>query len=291
MLIRLLILSCCSPLWLLSQTINNGSFENWNSGTPSSWGTFSNWHPNFNKTAAIDSTAVFDGKFSLRLTTDTLQLPWDSQERLYPGFANYGGVVYNAQQAQLSVFGTPYTFRPDTISMALKYMPTGSDSAFISFSFWKKGIQIGGVSTNANEGFKLGTLPNWSYFHFPVFYWSDSVPDTLKIQLLSSDKFPQRGSTLWVDSVNAHISLVNGISEEIENWKPIFPNPVNGELVFSETNSEPQQVEIYASNGTCILQQTTASSIPTSSWKQGVYIVLLKTADGTITFSGKLVKQ
>lgn len=291
MLIRLLILSCCSPLWLLSQTINNGSFENWNSGSPIYWGTFSNWHPNFNKTAAIDSTVVFDGKFSLRLTTDTLQLPWDSQERLYPGFANYGGVVYNAQKAQLSVFGTPYVFRPDTISMALKYLPYGADSAFISFSFWKNGVQIGGASTIANDGFKMGALPDWNYFHFPVAYWSDSVPDTLKIQLLSSDKFPQRGSSLWVDSVNTHFSLVSGISEENRNWMPILSNPVNGDLMFRETNGKQLQVEVYSGNGNCILQQNNASSIPTSAWVPGVYVVLLRTIDGTITFTGKLVKQ
>lgn len=277
-----------------AQSIANSGFESWTANGPNSWGTFVSLNTLFAKMAVRDTVDVFSGKASLRLRTDTVQLPWDNQERLYPGMAIYGSVIYNAQLAQVRLFGTPFTARPDSFRIALKYFSEGNDTAFVSFNLFRNGQYTGGYGPNKEDGFLLpsGGATSWQVFQFPVNYYSDSLPDTLKITLLSSNKNPVLGSTLWVDSIVPVYGLVDGWNEANALVVRVLPNPVNDHLQLLMNDNRVRVLELSGMDGRVLFRKEVSGneSVPMGGFTSGFYGIRI-IENGSLVYTGKLVKE
>lgn len=217
----------------ITQGILNGNFENWTTVSienPDDWSSINLYSNTAGVLSATKSTDKHAGNFALKLETvvvrdDTL------------------GFITNGTFGNDSIIGgQPFSVIFDTLSGYYKYSPVGLDTAGISLTFWR-GANPLGVFFNQ-------FLPASTYTPFEVPFVLPQVPDTLRIDIISSLVDNRVGSSLFIDNLILK-SIVTSLDEknELANEVQLYPNPVRDHLSISMQLSNTSNVSIINAIG------------------------------------------
>lgn len=188
---------------VFSQTVPNGSFEDWQLQntfeepegffTTNMQSYFSGGQTNVTKT-----TESHSGNFAARM--ETIQV----EEGVIPGGIFIGNPGENG-----IIGGIPYSESPDSVKLWAKYDIIPNDTAFVLFFFKSEGMPVG----YATMAF-YGNQSNYNQYIFPVDWIVSLAPDTLTMIIFSS--MPEGtngpGSVMFIDDL-----LLNGVSTQIPN--------------------------------------------------------------------------
>lgn len=187
---------------LTAQTVPNGGFETWtqtgNYAEPTPWNSPNPTTASLSLyTVTRESSVVQSGAYAAKLQTKSflgLQIP---------GLLTLGTFNINLVTMEATITGgTPFTWRPDSLTGYIQYEPKFSDECFIGVLLLKQNgsswdtLGTGSFTTTA-------TLLSWTRFIIPIDYTSTETPTHLNIIILSSDRDnPQPNSTLYIDNLS-----------------------------------------------------------------------------------------
>ena len=201
-----------------SQPIPGGSFDNW---LPDTLNTPMNWasgQAGQGGSGVSRSTLHYADNYSIELVSQ-------------PNGGGGGGNAVSPAQITTGTFppnngptgGLPYTNTIDTLTGYYMYTPAGTDTAFIFVSLSHLGTPIGGNMK------ALVAASSWTYFSIP--FSSTSVPDTMRIDVISSSfSAATPGSVLNLDYMQLKsqpLPPANVKSVIISNKVVAYPNPAN----------------------------------------------------------------
>lgn len=210
----------------INSPINNNEFENWTTTSNDAIIGWESYGDGVTKT-----TDAHDGNFAISLATTDY------------GNGNIGsaGITNGHSTQNGAIGGIPFNLTVDTLTGWFKYTSQCSDTGYLGVTLSANGMQIGGSMTY------LSSATQYTYFEIPIY--SQSTPDTLRIDA-SSSKWPYTnscdGSTLIIDQLALKSELLASISK-LENKKSPFayPNPASnfihinsGKLLTQETTIE-----------------------------------------------------
>src|SRR5436190_21226931 len=98
-----------------------------------------------------DTVSKVQGNASLKLRTDSVQA--GPQKLLVAGLASLGTTSY--APPTLSLFGIPFSSRPDTLFFTYKYVPAGNDTAWVELEISGAGggdLFAGGLALTSTFG-------------------------------------------------------------------------------------------------------------------------------------------
>jgi hypothetical protein len=210
----------------ITQPILNGDFENWTIASyenPVNWSTSNMQGSSTGQYSVTKTTDKIAGNYALRLETITI-----SDDTL--------GFITNGILGRDSISGgQPFGIVFDTLVGQYKYSPVGPDSAAIGLNFIKNGSLI---------GVYFGFLPASStYTQFEVPFVLPQVPDTLRIDIVSSINENFVGSTLFIDELMLK-SIVTNLDKKSALFEGVslYPNPtrniINLEFINNSENTE-----------------------------------------------------
>jgi len=261
---------------VLGQQIQDGGFDNcWElkdpkNGKPKFWdfkksyffislnATLYTLSPEMGNAPLIafkDSSDVYDGKYALKLVSNTMQTPFAAPKDI----VFLPGAMGNINIDVLSVkcdLGTAFKFRPDTIKGYFKYVPVKGDSASVEIQ-----LQKADKKTILGHGKAVikGTYTEWTPFSVPVVYTSNATPDEIAIIFSASAAYDftnidslfnckgQIGSALYLDEVKLTYAAGNGIEELFDPAVKlsIYPNPATEKLNLQIAKQTNGTVVIY----------------------------------------------
>lgn len=198
-------------------SIPNGNFETWTSGTfdyPQNYQFTSNVDAFFRYMVpfnAVKTTDAFHGTYAVQI--NTVATATDTSFGYFLNINPNNGNPYTWSG------GMPYTQKPTGIRGHYKYNVASADSATIIVSFSKAGINIGAYI------YKIGGFhTSWNLFDFTFSPALSVIPDAVIFAAASSNIMASNGipgSTLIIDSVsftgvNSQPALMNG---DFESWQ------------------------------------------------------------------------
>jgi hypothetical protein len=270
-------------LSISAQQVPNGGFETWtNPGNPDGWGTWESATGAPLGLATRDTVSKVEGNASLKLKTDSVQA--GPQKLLVAGLASLGTASYSPPN--LSLFGIPFSSRPDTLFFSYKYTPVGNDTAWVE-------LEISGVGTGDlfSGGLSLpATAGQWVSIYAPLTAdIAAGAVDSIRILFSSSlpGTFGNQGSVLNVDAVRLGYVIpagINAISKQMEI--SVFPNPASDVLnIRTEENVEKGLITISDVTGKVVCEsvmQGNNTSVNLSQLQGGVYIYKIVNESGAI---------
>jgi hypothetical protein len=247
-------------------TIANNNFENWTTNSVdnlSGWETYGE--------GVTRTTDSHDGTYAISFTTIDFGNGDISSSGMTSG--------HNTQNGPSG--GIPYTLSNDTLMGWYKYSSQCSDTAFGSVSLMSNGNNVGG------NMLLFAPVSQYTFFQIPV--WSQTTPDTMRVDF-SSSKWPYTnscdGSTLIIDELAMKSQLIAGTTE-IGKKGFAFPNPAKNFLHIHGLNDLYGNilVEIYDLSGRLVLKERKQldglnDSIDISSLKPGHYYYRTVTSKG-----------
>jgi len=198
-----------SSMGLKAQTISNGNFENWTMVnafyTPSGMQTVNLQSYYMSQVGnTTRDTASHQGNYCARMETirkGNQTLAGITSIGLFDGNNGYGGI--------------PYTQKPDTAYIWVKYNIKPNDTAAVGFFFKKLGNTYG-------YGFQLltGAVNGWTKLTLPITYGFPVNPDTLIFMSISSisNSNTISGSVLYVDDISFNSGITNISNPGFESW-------------------------------------------------------------------------
>jgi len=256
----------------ITQQILNGDFENWTNVTyeePDHWKT-TNAATSAGTTNAVSKTTDSHiGAFALRV--ETIEL-----------FGDTIGFVTNGQFGDTSVTsGQAFNIVFDTLVGYYKYSPIGLDTAGIGLTFYRNGNVVGGAFRQLSA--------QSSYAQFKVPFVLPQVPDTLRIDIITSINSNILGSTLFIDDLKLN-SIITSLDKEIPEIKSlnIYPNPAKEILNLTfEPLAKTVQIEIIDAIGRLFEEQILQKSDSRTQFNlerlnKGTYYLRFKTEDQVI---------
>ena len=268
----------------ITQPIVGGSFDNFISqvsDNPMGWKT---QRSNSAISGISKSTSHHSGNYSVQLTT--------------LGASGSASTTF-ITSGYLSQFygpkgGQPYTNTSDTLTGYYKYTIAGAglDTGRLHLSLTASGVNVGGNSYN------FIPVSAWTYFEMP--FSAGSAPDTIRIDLLSSNwNTPVAGSVLSIDylQLKSQPLPIVGTQRLVEGNKDIisYPNPANEILNISVGNTSGKvEVSVYDRLGRVLDKQSYEVSPPVISFSvsylpSGLYFYEIRN-NGSIK-RGKFLKQ
>lgn len=259
--------------------LTNGDFENWTTASVDEVKEWFSYGDGVGRT-----TDKYKGEYAIALQT-----------RDY-GNGNVGasGITtgdYNAGNMN----GRPFTKQVDTLIGYYKYQANAGDSAMVSVSFTKNGVNVGFYSA-----FLVATN-NYTMFQVP--FNLPTAPDSMRIDITSS-KWPyttaQAGNTLIVDEVQLKSApLVTLLGEEkVFINANVFPNPASEKIrIIPGTEIKGNNIlNIYNSLGELVLSKNCNTinaengiEVEIESLKNGVYFYQIN--NNNITLNGRFIKN
>lgn len=245
----------------ITQPILNGDFENWTTFSyenPDDWSTTNIRGSNVGQLSVTKTTDNVEGSFALRLETVKI-------------FDDTTGFMTNGVFGEDSLLGgQPFNIVFDTLVGSYKYSPIGLDSGAIGLSFFKNGNQI-----SRNFGFFTASS---TYRTFEIPFVLPQIPDTLRIDIISSINEAFLGSTLFLDNLILK-SIITGVDKEVEAIQKVelFPNPANDAINLSLMNNSIQaEISIVDNMGRLYKSEEIEfgevnMSINISDLKSGIY--------------------
>ncbi len=204
--------------FIASAQIPNGGFENWvDQGgylDPVGWLTY-NEIPTVGGTPVEQGAPGIPGNFHVSITTRQAAGGGIAVQ----GWASAGASAMNA--------GFPYAARPALLTGQWQYgiQPTDLGQVLVALSRWNSGTSSTELIA-MGELEVMGTLSNWQSFSIPLVYFSNDLPDTAYIEIVSSIEFsnPVVGSFVKVDDLAFSGSV--GLDELGPQAQiHLFPNP------------------------------------------------------------------
>ncbi len=268
-------ISTLTVLIALAMTANaqipNSGFENWGTYNgfvnPTGWtGIIGSGNNGYSIQKNSDNYPSGTGSWSILIKTDTLY---------YFGFAKTDNLSYLAP-------GFPITGKPKSLRGYYKFLPQNGDTMLISVILWQSGAMVAsGTFSNT------ATISSWTSFNVQIS--SYTTADSASIYL-SSCSFPggvpdpQGNSALYVDNLSFDTLITTGISEENElSSFAVYPNPTSGQftVLLPTDNGTITVTDIL---GMQILEtQATQKSMNLQLADNGIYLVYVKTKEGTTT--------
>ncbi len=184
--------------------IPNASFETWNTGEPTAWGTSDGILVGFGlpdpTTAEQDTAAanVYAGSSSVRLTNKNVTTPFGAQD--IPGVVSLGTIGFDLGTFSPTISGYAYTDRPDSVRFAAKYTsgPGGTDTGNVAVTLTK--WTPGGRIVIGNIRVPIADVSSFTVFTAKITYHSALAPDTLLVQgIATSSQTSVLESQLWLD--------------------------------------------------------------------------------------------
>lgn len=291
--------------FLIGQGIENPGFEEWeNAGTvidePVNWSSIktSDAGSTINNAAPVvwgQSTDSHTGNYSVRLenilvlgvitATGTL-----SNGRFHADFNPELGYSYTNPDDDR--WNTPYTGRPDSISMWIKYYPVDGDTAQMKVLLHTGAGQWPLIP--ANDAGKIataqinvgGTVDTWTKFAAPFTYFSNDNPAYILFTLTAGAGLEAVvGSVVFIDDIEL-IGETNSIHDL--NANELFVYYQNGHIYFKNSPNKPSQfnqMEIINLDGSIVWssgiignQQGINLTIP-----NGLYLIKLSGREGIYT--------
>jgi len=215
------------------------------------------WHGK----GAIQTTDIYKGTYALELVTNP---PGFGDNQVRVGYVTTGKEQNNGGPP---LGGLPYTTQVDTLEFYYKYLPANyplsTDSARVSLSFYKNGVNIFGFQQ------KLGASLTYKKVSFP--FNLAQVPDTVQLSAESSNwpaNLSYVGSDLKIDQVYFRSQVI----------------PVSAFIMPSTgCKSVPIQLTDSSSNGPTSWQWFMTGASPSNSTVQNP--VITYTTTGTFTVS------
>ncbi|WP_276134850.1 T9SS type A sorting domain-containing protein [Polluticoccus soli] len=241
--------------------IPNGSFENWTTATgystPDGWDNFNPLTTSYSVyTCEKGTTSPPHGNAFLMLTTKVVGTS------TVPGLAMLG--KYDAV-TQKPKSGVPFTGRPSHLTGKWQYMAFGTDTGRIAVYLTKWNNTTLQRDLIGQVEYDLpGMVMSWTSFAIPITYVHGTMPDSVIIGLISSNKSSNAaaGSYLYVDSLNFTGSVPDGISEITDSKYSITlsPNPAKDNLSvdFGAVVSEDVILQVIDIYGRTVTQATWA---------------------------------
>ncbi len=184
--------------------IPNGSFENWTTGNPDSWGTSDGVLVGFGLpdpgTAEQETTPanVYAGSSAVLLTTKNVSTPLGARD--VPGVVSLGKIGLNITTFSPFVTGATYTDRPDSIRFAAKFTsgPSSTDTGVVVMTLTRWANNRANVVSQVFV--PIAPSATYTLFTQKLQYQTNNQPDTLLIQAISgSSQNVVIDSKLWVD--------------------------------------------------------------------------------------------
>jgi hypothetical protein len=221
---------------------------------------------------AIDSNGNFS---SIKLFTRS--------NLIYPDGSPFRAFIINGEHfytdasghIALNRCGTPFAFRPDSVSGWYKFEDSlssinesGKVQVFLKkFNTINNSIDTIGFAESSTE---LSPSSQWARFSIPIHYISSSIPDSVVVAFFSSSG-SGKPTTLWLDKVQFIYSLI-GIHEIAENSGfHVFPNPAHDFISFSPDNGKQISFCIYDIMGKPVRTGITSGEINIQCLPQGCY--------------------
>lgn len=214
----------------------------------------------FKTTDAYSNTYAAEIKTVVGIYNDTLQ-----------GYLSNGPMVNGGWFS-----GVPYTAVPTTMDLYFKYLPSGSDTAFVQIDLMEGINSIGGGSAQIYNA--TGT---YTVLSISVNQYSLGTVDSMRITF-SSGKNP--GTSLFVDQVSLNGGTVSTKELTTTNGVKHFPNPVVDELTISyySKKSSNGRISVVDINGKLIVSQNLTviagankEIINTQGLAKGIYTYVL----------------
>jgi hypothetical protein len=255
----LLIILFVSASNAFTQTIPNGSFENWaifsNIEEPNGWTTSQSL--NCTPLSSSKTTDHSDSSYAILLETANCTLAGGTHE----GFA---------------IASFPISIKPFYLNGAYKTFRNNTDSAQIKV-FIKNGTTIIGTA-------KLNifsTTNTYTNFSIPITYNSTATPNGVSIQIFSDRiGFSVLGNKLWVDQLTFSSSPLF-TKTEIKNKAElsISPNPCLNEIIVSNTTTLNMPYSIFDNSGREVLKgqlSHTKSTLQIEKLASGIYFLKIE---------------
>lgn len=277
----------------------NASFENWETipgsignqyTEPVDWNTGNECSEIVNQLAVTESNDAIDGSSSARMET-------------LSAFGNIrvNGIITTSNMICLAngggqEGGSVYTNSiPDSIVGYYKYTPANSDSAYIQL-MWLANSDMDTISFTRLDFPE--TVTEWTRFSAPV------TPNTLgqspeKLSLLFSSSWgdgsqgeAEVGSVFMVDGI-AFVETPQSVADYYnkEGWD-IYPNPVTDNLTIKGDVGQGATIEVLDITGKQVKFEQLASNtsvVDMTDLVEGVYLYQIKSLDGQIIRTGKLM--
>lgn len=260
---------------VVSQTVPNAGFENWeNFGTyenPVSWSTPNPFTALASVVVVSKSEDAVSGNFSAKLETKMLFGGFAS-----PGLITLANFFADVLTGDFSITGgIALQDKPVKLKGYYKYSSVIEDSAFVqAYNFKYTGDQQ--RDTIGMAVWYGQATETWTYFEAPFSYESNEIPDTLNIIIMST------GSSVFIPGA---IMLVDSLSLELETGINIplmpesgfshYPNPATDELnLQSPVYLENAMVTIVSADGRVLLSENwtgTQKTIQLNNIKPGHY--------------------
>jgi len=246
-----------------SQPIPNGNFENWNAKSYDVLSGWEGWNSGINKTASS-----YTGSYAIRLET------WSDcgGSNVNSSGITTGHMTPNSGPAG----GRPYTNMIDTLCGYYKYAPMGNDSAMVYINLTNNHNNVGG---NMHS---LHAAANYTYFEIPIYVGGPIPPDTMRVDIGSSNwqtTIANTGSVLYLDNLYLKSQSLGIIESNTPNIQSIaYPNPVQDILTIKLKNnlSGSQRLALYDVRGKIISEEDlhnngTLFYIPVKNLEAGMY--------------------
>jgi len=235
--------------------VDNGSFENWTTGTPNSWSIVI---PANGGSVVEETTDFQEGTKSAKITAP----------------AGTGNV-----QLKLSDFaveeGEEYTF-------TYWYKDESTDARFRHWGIWRDNTNNAevGASTDLKPTGYMPDTSGWEQVAMLV-----TAPIGATHFRLDFRTYKETGDSgiIYLDNVSFkkgdHLSTKENNIEGLN----IFPNPVNDILNITSNSTADKNVQLFDLTGKKVLDVTTVSQVNVSTLKAGIYVAKINEAGKTAT--------
>jgi hypothetical protein len=223
---------------------------------------------------AMDSTGNFS---SVKLFTRA--------NLIFPDGSPFRAFIFNGEHfytdagghIALNRCGTPFAFRPDSVSGWYKFEDTLSsinESGQVQVLLKKFNAISGSIDTIgfAESNTELSPASQWARFSIPIHYINSAIPDSVVVAFFSSSG-SGNPTTLWLDKVQF---IYSSLGENEIAGNPgihIFPNPAHDLIGFNSAMDKQGRFSIYDILGKPVLSGVTSNQIDIHSLPQGCYLL------------------
>lgn len=277
----------------------NADFENWEtyngsiSNTyeePVDWNTGNECSEIINQLAVTKSSDAYSGSYSVKLET----LPAFGNIKINGVFTT-ATMICNANSGGQEG-GSVYTTQiPDSIVGYFKSAPMANDSGYCQLMFLANNDldTISFTRINFTE-----TVNEWTRFSAPITpATAGQTPEKLSLFFNSSwgdgaQGEAVEGSVLYIDNVS-FIQNPLSVNEyyNSKDWS-VYPNPATDVVNIKSVNNQAATIEILDVTGKQVMVENitaATASVAVNHLVEGVYLYQIKTLNGAIARTGKLM--
>jgi hypothetical protein len=248
----------------------NQDFESWFNvvaEVPDNWGTLNELTAASLGPLATKSTDAAVGTYSIRLANTTT----DDGDTISSILTNGDIESFGATG------GVPYVAVPQLMTGQYKWLPDGTDTAYISISLLDNGILIGTGLFGLTQA-----VPNWTSFSQMI--TTIGTPDTMRITVVSGFN---PGSVLFLDDLDLSGGTV-GLNDQKKESSVVYPIPADDILYLRLSDySEVRALEILDITGKHVRSlplSALKNPIPINELKSGVYLLRVQQQSGVQAF-------